>query len=152
MVRHADYTSLDSTSYTLKVPTSDGTLTLPQLGGSLTLNGRDSKIHVTDYDVAGTNILYSTAEVFTWKNFSDYKALVLYGGAGEHHELAISSSSSAKISIVDGSKSGVTTKIQNGQAIIAWDVSSSRRIVKVDDLLVFLLGKLLIRCIVSTNN
>ncbi|PCH04028.1 Glycoside hydrolase, family 35 [Penicillium occitanis (nom. inval.)] len=141
VVRHADYTSLDSTGYTLKVPTSAGTLTLPQLGGSLTLNGRDSKIHVTDYDVAGTNILYSTAEVFTWKNFSDYKALVLYGGAGEHHELAISSSSSAKISIVDGSKSGVTTKTQNGQAIIAWDVSSSRRIVKVDDLLVFLLDR-----------
>lgn len=142
VVRHSDYTSLDSTSYTLKVSTSAGTLTLPQLGGSLTLDGRDSKIHVTDYDVAGTNILYSTAEVFTWKSFSDYKALVLYGGPGEHHELAISSSSNARVSIVDGSKSGVTTKIQNGQAIIAWDVSSSRRIVKVDDLLVFLLGKL----------
>ncbi|EED22288.1 beta-galactosidase, putative [Talaromyces stipitatus ATCC 10500] len=141
VVRHSDYSSLASTSYTLKVPTSAGVLTLPQLSGSLSLNGRDSKIHVTDYNVAGTNILYSTAEVFTWKNFSDYKALVLYGGPGEHHELAISSSSNAQISVVDGSKSGVTTKIQNGQAIIAWDVSSSRRVVKVDDLLVFLLDR-----------
>lgn len=152
VVRHTDYTSLDSTSYSLNVPTSAGTLKLPQLGGSLTLNGRDSKIHVTDYDVAGTNILYSTAEVFTWKNFSDYKALVLYGGPGEHHELAVSSSPSAKISVVSGSKSGVKIKIQNGQAIIAWDVSSSRRIVKVDDLLVFLLGMFLIVCTVLTNN
>jgi Beta-galactosidase, domain 2 len=126
------------------VPTSAGVLTLPQLGGSLTLNGRDSKVHVTDYDVAGTNILYSTAEVFTWKNLSSYSVLALYGGQGEHHELAISSSSNAKASVVDGSKSGISTKTEDGQVIIAWDVPSTRTIVKVDNLLVFLLGKSLV--------
>lgn len=144
VVRHSDYSSLDSTSYTLKVPTSAGTLTLPQLNGTLTLNGRDSKVHVTDYDVAGTNILYSTAEVFTWKNFSDYKVLVLYGGQGEHHELAISPSANGTASVVDGSGSGVTTQSTGDLLIIGWDVSSSRTIIKVDNLLVFLLGKLLV--------
>ncbi|KAE8555102.1 hypothetical protein EYB25_003650 [Talaromyces marneffei] len=141
VMRHADYTYLGSSIYTLNVPTSAGSLVLPQLGCCLTLNGRDSKIHVTDYDVAGTNILYSTAEVFTWKNFSDYKVLIVYGGPGEHHELAVSVSSNAHISIVDGPKSDVKTKIQNGQAIIAWDVSSSRKIVKVENLFIFLLNR-----------
>lgn len=152
VVRHTDYTSQASTSYKLKLPTSAGQLTIPQLGGSLTLNGRDSKIHVTDYDVAGTNILYSTAEIFTWKNFTDYKVLLVYGGPNEHHELAISSK--ANVSVVEGSSSGVTIKSLNGTAVIGWDVSSTRRIMKVDNLLVFLLGKSVIHIaiMVITNN
>lgn len=66
VVRHAPYNSLDVTNYKLDVSTSVGDLAIPQLGGKLTLNGRDSKIHVTDYDVGGTNLLYSSAEIFTW--------------------------------------------------------------------------------------
>jgi hypothetical protein len=141
VVRHTDYTSEASTSYVLKVSTSAGTLTIPQLGGSLTLNGRDSKIHVIDYPVAGENILYSTAEVFTWKQITGYSVLLVYGGPNEHHEIAISSK--AQASVVEGPSSGVTTKSVNGAVVIGWDVSSTRRIVKVDNLLIFLLGKCL---------
>jgi len=139
VVRHANYSTRASVDYKLKVPTSVGDLTIPQLGGSLTLSGRDSKIHVVDYDVAGTNILYSTAEVFTWKKFGDEKVLVLYGGPDEHHELAISTKSSA--SVVEGSSSGINIKKKGNAEVIGWDVSSSRRIVKVGDLKVLLLGK-----------
>lgn len=47
VVRHSDYTTLNSTSYTFAVSTkSHGNFTIPQLGGTLALNGRDSKIHV----------------------------------------------------------------------------------------------------------
>lgn len=47
VVRHSDYRTLNSTPYTFTVDTkSHGEITIPQLGGSLTLNGRDSKIHV----------------------------------------------------------------------------------------------------------
>lgn len=66
IVRHAEYNSQASTNYKLTVPTSAGTLSIPQLSPTLTLNGRDSKIHVTDYDVGGINMLYSSAEIFTW--------------------------------------------------------------------------------------
>ena len=66
ITRHAAYNSEDSTDYKLEVPSSAGNLTIPQLSGTLTLNGRDSKIHVVDYDVGGINLLYSSAEVFTW--------------------------------------------------------------------------------------
>lgn len=139
VVRHTDYSSQDSVDYKLKVPTSAGHLTIPQLGGSLTLNGRDSKIHVVDYDVAGTNILYSTAEVFTWKKFGDEKVLVLYGGPGEHHELAVSTKEDT--SVVEGSSSGISSKQMGKAVVVGWDVSSTRRIVKVGDLKIFLLGK-----------
>ena len=67
VVRHAAYNSLVSTNYRLTVPTSQGIISIPQLSSYLTLNGRDSKIHVTDYELGGpVGLLYSTPEIFTW--------------------------------------------------------------------------------------
>ncbi|GCB26180.1 probable beta-galactosidase A [Aspergillus awamori] len=139
VVRHSDYSSEESTSYKLRLPTSAGSVTIPQLGGTLTLNGRDSKIHVTDYNVSGTNIIYSTAEVFTWKKFADGKVLVLYGGAGEHHELAISTKSN--VTVIEGSESGISSKQTSSSVVVGWDVSSTRRIIQVGDLKVLLLDR-----------
>jgi hypothetical protein len=95
VVRHTNYAEESSASYKLTLPTSEGTLSIPQFGGILTLSGRDSKWHVTDYDLAGTNLLYSTAEIFTWKDYGDKKILIVYGGPNEQHELAISNAKSA---------------------------------------------------------
>ncbi|KAJ5162681.1 Glycoside hydrolase family 35 [Penicillium coprophilum] len=132
-------TNWASVDYKLKVPTSAGQVTIPQLGGSLTLSGRDSKVHVVDYDVAGTNILYSSAEVFTWTTSGKSKILVLYGGPGEHHELAVSSKSKAEV--VEGSSSSITSKQVGKAVVIGWDVSSTRRIVQVGDLKIVLLDR-----------
>lgn len=139
VVRHTDYSSEASANYKLMVPTSAGRLTIPQLGGSLTLSGRDSKIHVVDYKVAGTNILYSTAEVFTWKKFGSQNVLVLYGGPGEHHELAVSGP--GNMTVVEGRPSGVSSRRMDNAVVIGWDVSPARRIVQVNNLKIFLLGK-----------
>ncbi|KAK2801579.1 hypothetical protein FQN51_005286 [Onygenales sp. PD_10] len=139
VLRHSDYTSQESTTYKLKLPTSVGELTIPQLGGSLTLNGRDSKIHVTDYDVAGTNILYSTAEIFTWKRFDKRKVLVVYGGEGERHELAVSSSS--KPSIVEGASEGFAIQSKDEYVVFNWEIIPERRIVEVGELLIFILDR-----------
>ncbi|KAI2686525.1 CAZyme family GH35 [Penicillium roqueforti] len=139
IVRHSDYSSQGSVDYKLKVPTSAGEVTIPQLGGSLTLSGRDSKIHVVNYDVAGTNILYSSAEVFTWTGSGKSKILVLYSGPGEHHELAVSSQS--KASVIEGSSSNITIKQVGKAVVIGWDVSVTRRIVQVGDLKIILLDR-----------
>ncbi|KAL2869373.1 glycoside hydrolase family 35 protein [Aspergillus lucknowensis] len=139
VLRHSDYRSQESTPYTLRLPTSAGPLTIPQLGGSLTLNGRDSKVHIVDYDVAGTKILYSTAEVFTWKEFHDGKVLVLYGGPEEHHEFAVSSK--AKVDVLEGPESSITSKRVRDAVVVAWNVKSSRRIIQIGDLKVLLLDR-----------
>lgn len=103
------------------------------------MNGRDSKIHVADYNVSGTNIVYSTAEIFTWKQFADSKVLLLYGGPGEHHELAVESKS--EVSVIEGAESDITSKQIRDNIVISWDVSSARRIIQIDDLKIFLIGK-----------
>lgn len=88
IVRQADVSSTGVQRYKLTVPTSAGTIEVPTLGGSLTLNGRDSKIHVVDYVAGSTTLLYSTGEIFTWETIDGQDNVLLYGDEGELHETA----------------------------------------------------------------
>ncbi|PLB53273.1 putative beta-galactosidase E [Aspergillus steynii IBT 23096] len=138
LVRHAGFTLTGKAEYRLQVQTSIGDVTIPQLGGKLLLDGRDSKIHVTDYDVGGVNLVYSTAEVFTWaKAAGGKRVLLVYGGEGEVHEIALSRKVS-KPTILEGK--GV--KIQKKNAwVIHWEVTPARRIVKAGNLEIHLLWR-----------
>lgn len=137
IVRHSDFTSQASTNYTLSLPTSAGTVSIPQLGGSLSLNGRDSKVHVTDYPVGDSKLLYSTAEIFTWQVFDNKTVLIVYGGPNELHELAILSANGG--TMVEGD--GVTIQQTNNSVVAQWQTSADRRIVQFGDLFVYILGK-----------
>ncbi|KAK3111439.1 hypothetical protein LTR53_013329, partial [Teratosphaeriaceae sp. CCFEE 6253] len=138
VIRHAAYNSLATTQYKITLPTSQGNITVPQLGGSLSLYGRDSKFHVSDYDVGGINLLYSTAEIFTWKKYGNKRVLVVYGGPGEQHELAVSNGGQATVT----AGSGVTLGDKNGATIINYEVSSEGAVVALGcDLTVYLLDR-----------
>lgn len=92
VVRHAAYNSNDSTSYKMQVETTQGSLIIPQLdklSSTLTLSGRDSKIHVTDFNASDTMLLYSTGEVFAHLSDTSGTTIVLFGGENEVHELGI---------------------------------------------------------------
>lgn len=136
IVRHSDYTSQASSNYTLSLPTSAGTVSVPQLGGSLSLNGRDSKVHVTDYPVGDSKLLYSTAEIFTWQAFDNKTVLIVYGGPNELHELAIAGATDG--TVVEGD--GVTIQQTNNSVVAQWQTSADRRIVQFGDLFVYILG------------
>jgi len=138
VIRHAAYNSLANTEYSITLPTSQGNIPIPQLGGTLSLWGRDSKFHVTDYDVGGINLLYSTAEIFTWKRNGDKRVLVVYGGPGEEHELAISGGGQA--TVVEGS--GVQIGDKDSATVINYNVSSERAVVELGcGLTVYLLDR-----------
>lgn len=137
IVRHSDFTSEASTNYTLSLPTSAGTVSIPQLGGSLSLNGRDSKVHVTDYPVGSSTLLYSTAEIFTWQKYDNSTVLIVYGGPNEIHELAVLGTSAG--SLIEGD--GVTIQQTNSSVVAQWQTSADRRIVQVGDLFIYILGK-----------
>jgi len=140
VVRHAAYQSMDSTQYTLTVPSSAGNVTIPQLGGSLSLIGRDSKIHVVDYDIGGSSLQYSTAEILTWNTDGNKTVLVVYGGANETHEIAFSGSSEGKL--LEGND--VSIQSVNGALLLHWNVTPARRVVQVgNNLIVYLLCKAL---------
>lgn len=138
-MRHADFTSTEETPYTLSVSTSLGNVVIPQLGGTLSINGRDSKIHVTDYDIGGTSLLYSTADIFTWtKGVGSQRTVILYGGAGETHELALPASNFTP-TVIEGS--GVAIRQVNSSWVLQWQVEPQRRVVQAGDLSLFLLWR-----------
>ncbi|OTA99094.1 glycoside hydrolase family 35 protein [Hypoxylon sp. CI-4A] len=143
VVRHANYSSLESTSYRVTLPTSQGNLSIPQTNQSLTLNGRDSKILVTDYDVQGTRLLYSTADVFTHAKHGDHKVLIVYAGAGEYNEFAISGSSGAQVKKVEGAASYQATNSDSSDSlVVGWTAAPGGSVIQIgDDLYVYLLDR-----------
>lgn len=123
VVRHAVYNTFDSTEYTITLPTSKGNITVPQLGGSLSLHGRDSKIYVTDYDVGGSNLLYSTAEIFTRKKYGEKTVLVLYTGPDETNEIAVLGS----VTVTKGD--GIDQADKDGVTVLKFATSPTQRVV-----------------------
>lgn len=137
-MRHADFQSQNSTSYQLEVPTSLGPVKIPQLGGLLALHGRDSKIHVVDYDIDGLNLIYSTAEIFTWAHRGSKRVLILYGGENETHEFALPISVSEPK--VDGT--GVRYSRSYQAHVVQWKVQTERVVVNFgEELDVYLLWR-----------
>ncbi|KAL7275683.1 hypothetical protein RUND412_001370 [Rhizina undulata] len=141
VTRHSAYNSLAKTSYKLKISTSSGAVSIPQLSGTLTLNGRDSKVHVSDYNFGDKTILYSSGEIFTWEKFSTKHVLVLYGSSGETHETAFTfTENSPAIETLSGT--GLTSsQVTKGVAIINYKTSGQTVIQIGDDLLVFLVDR-----------
>lgn len=137
VVRHSDYASLATTNYTLRLPTSDGTIVIPQFREKLSLGRRDSKIHVVDYAVGNVTLLYSTAEIFTWKQYQNKTVLLVYGGAGETHEMAIKTTATP----VMAEGSDMDINVVNGNLVLTWETSETRRVVQVDQLFVYVLGR-----------
>ncbi|CZR68512.1 related beta-galactosidase E [Phialocephala subalpina] len=127
VVRHTDYTSYNSTTYQLSIDTSIGNISIPQLGGNLTLNSRDSKIHVCDYDIGGINLIYSSAEIFTWTNSDNKTTLILYGAKGETHEFAFL----AELGPPELSSqcTGIQKQTVSSLVVVQWDVVPSTCVV-----------------------
>ncbi|KAG8163946.1 hypothetical protein KVR01_005864 [Diaporthe batatas] len=126
VIRHSEYTSRDSTDYTFTVTTSVGNVTIPQLGGTLTLNGRDSKFHVTDYDVGGHNLIYSSADIYTHGATGGKRVLILYAAAGETHEFAFP----AKLGkpTIEGDSSTVKIETVGSANAVQWEVTQERKV------------------------
>ncbi|KAF4124805.1 beta-galactosidase [Geosmithia morbida] len=146
ITRHTTYDSVDSTPYKLTVKTVDyGDIQIPQLGNdTLVLNGRDSKIHLSDYPVGDDKLVYSSAEVFTWKKYDDKTVLVLYGGPNEHHEIAVEDDGKSDYSILQGDRVSVE-RSDDDYIIISLDISddvTDRKVVKMrDGLYIYILNR-----------
>ena len=153
IIRHSDYASQELTEYTLTLPISAGELTVPLINltvpwlaqtittGPLTLNGRDSKMIVTNYDVRGTTVLYSTAEIFTHQKLGNGSTVLLVysGGANEHNEMAILTSAPPRY--YDDAKQYVNVTSSNNSAILSFVTSPGKTsIVRFGDFSVYIMG------------
>lgn len=141
VLRHTDFTSTASTEYTLNLNSSLGLREVPTMANrQLVLNGRDSKMFVTDYDINGINMFYTTSDVYTWtKRPNGGRVIVLYHGPGEFHEAAFPISL-ANQSSVEGNGSVDVVQEENAW-IIYWNATDDRAIVTLGSLEVHILPR-----------
>ncbi|KAI0074511.1 glycoside hydrolase family 35 protein [Panus rudis PR-1116 ss-1] len=118
-VRHDDSTSLARTQTQLNVTTSAGQLAIPK-NESLVLDGRESKILVTDYvfGASKAKIIYSTAEILTWTTIDNRDFILLYAPSGQFGETVLSLPSAPKVDLshapgVSSSVSSNTVTLSN---------------------------------------
>ncbi|KAI2637638.1 glycoside hydrolase family 35 protein [Hypomontagnella submonticulosa] len=137
VVRHSDYSSMASDNYTMKLPTLAGDVSIPKIFDSLTLHGRDSKIVVTDYDVRGTRLLYSTAEILTHQRFGNTTVLLVYSGPDETNELAVHINNTSPVEADES----VTVNQSGGLVTMAWSTNSTRRIIRLGGFHIYILDR-----------
>ncbi|KAI0339083.1 hypothetical protein BDW22DRAFT_1362002 [Trametopsis cervina] len=92
IVRQANTSSTDTISFNLTVPTSLGTIRIPQQlpGNTISLFGRQSRVIVTDYTFGQTGkITYSTARILFAGTIGTRDVIVFYGDPGEGTEFAV---------------------------------------------------------------
>ncbi|KAG8780136.1 hypothetical protein FRC12_023406 [Ceratobasidium sp. 428] len=95
--RHATSSDQTKDSFKLNVSTSRGNLTIPATTGSnIVLNGRDSKIVVTDFTFGKKTLLYSTAEVLSHATIDGKELLALWLPSGESGEFIIKGGSTLR--------------------------------------------------------
>ncbi|KAL2202165.1 glycoside hydrolase family 35 protein [Sarocladium strictum] len=147
--RHTDASYLKESEYTLTLPTSEGNITVPQIAGKLSLRGRDTKIHVVDYQVGDYSLLYSTAEVFTSLKIDGVTVLLLYGDHGQLHETAITTAADVPLTVFgdrDDTKLFNVTSTKSSQKskknIVLNYRTTGKSAVRIgDDLLVYILDR-----------
>ncbi|KAI5825568.1 hypothetical protein K523DRAFT_419922 [Schizophyllum commune Tattone D] len=116
ITRQANVTWTDLQSY--KLYAED--LTLPQLGGELTLNGQDSRIVVKDLIIGGAALSYSTAHILTSTVIDETDVLVVYADVGETVELAFATTETVSLD----TELDATTKITSSASIINFQTPS----------------------------
>ncbi|KAL7626131.1 hypothetical protein AAE478_002901 [Parahypoxylon ruwenzoriense] len=141
IIRHTSYGSFESTKYSVMLPTSQGDISIPQTNGSLTLNGRDSKVFVTDYDVQGTKLLYSTAEIFTHIKVEGRTILVLYGGSNEYNEFSIQGSQGQLRKLEGHDSYTVTSSSSPNYVVVNWKATPEELVLQVGKTQIYLLDR-----------
>lgn len=109
VLQQANTPSTVNVSTSVTLATSAGTFTVPDVA----LNGRQSKILVTDYVLGGegeTNLLYCTGDIATSEFFGNGTALVLYLKEGQTGEFAFRGDHSLTFFVFGGSKVTATMR------------------------------------------
>ncbi|TFK51150.1 hypothetical protein OE88DRAFT_1630669 [Heliocybe sulcata] len=135
VIRQNSTSYLDPVSFSLRINTTEGEVTVPQYGGNITLDGRESQILVSEYPFGKHTLKYSTAEVFTQTTIDGVDYVVLYAQAGHSIEAVIPSSSSPQVIgspsvkatsvndsvVITGTPSGLSGVVLDGAAVIIAD-------------------------------
>jgi archaellum component FlaF (FlaF/FlaG flagellin family) len=126
-VQHANSASRASDTFTIYLNTTEGSVAVPNVN----LNGRQSKIIVTNYNFGKHTLLYSTAEVLTYGIF-DVDVLVLYLQEGQIGQFAFKNASASLTYQTYGPLS-LTSVTANGTQSFVYTQSAGQTTIKFSD-------------------
>lgn len=136
VVMHLDSTSTTVETFQLNVTTSQGSITVPQYGGVVTINGHQAKILPTDFSFGSKNLLYSTAEVLTYSILEGKEVLAVWLPTRESGELVVdgvASASLAKSTSNSSSSTAVTITPGDSSVAITWVNTGGLTVVDLED-------------------
>ena len=102
------------------------------------LNGRQSKILVTDYQFGSHGLLYSSVDILTYGVF-DKDVLVLYLNEGQVGRFALKGTKSKISPTVHGTSQVTSTSSTNGTTTVVYTQGSGQTVLQTDGLLIYLL-------------
>ncbi|KAF4637265.1 hypothetical protein G7Y89_g814 [Cudoniella acicularis] len=129
---HTSSPSTDLTSFKLNISTSEGVFIIPQYANDIVLNGRESKIIVTDFSIGTQKIVYSTAEVLTVSVQGNLPIVVLWLPAGESGEFFLAGSSQGSVLKSDGC-TGIAFKQVNGGVVVSYTQLNGSAVIEFDN-------------------
>jgi len=134
-VQQATSKSRDSTTFSASLNTSAGVVTVPNIN----LDGRQSKILVTDYTFGKNTLLYSSADVLTYGTF-DVDVLVLYLKPGQVGQFAIKTGTTDTAHSTEGSTE-VVVESTNSTTTFTYTQGTGKTVVKFGNVLIYLLDQ-----------
>ncbi|KAH6681709.1 putative beta-galactosidase C, partial [Halenospora varia] len=132
VTQQATSSSRASVTFTANLKTSQGTIAVPNIN----LNGRQSKILVTDYTFGKQTLLYSSAEVLTYGIFNK-EVLVLYLQNGQVGQFALKTSGNSTHSTYGSSN--VTATASSGLMTFTYTQGAGQTVVEFNGILIYLL-------------
>lgn len=128
---HTSSPSTNLTAFRLKVSTSSGNFTIPQYN-QLVLNGRESKIILTDFTVGKEKLVYLTAEVLTVSTQDNMPLVFLWLPEGEDGEFILTGVRSASVLKQDGC-SNLNTTQRSGGLVVSYTQNTGSCVLKFDN-------------------
>ncbi|KAI4854214.1 beta-galactosidase B [Aureobasidium sp. EXF-8845] len=140
VVRHANTTHQTSLSFKQNMTTSLGQFQVPQHAANIRINGRESKILVSDYNAGDQNIIYSTAEVLAVSIQNNKPIIVFWVPTGESGEFYLKGAQYGNVMQCNGcssvgfynTKDGVITSFVQGSGMSVFQYGNGVTAIVVD--------------------
>ncbi|VUC37130.1 unnamed protein product [Clonostachys rosea] len=130
-IRPTDPTAPNDFATRITIKTSSGNVTVPRLGGSLSLKAHYAKILTTDFRFGDVNLLYSTAEILSYAFFDGKPSLVLWVFDGEDGEFAIEGARSGNV--LAGDKGKVKFEIERSKVTVNFKGQTGATVIELDN-------------------
>jgi hypothetical protein len=133
VVQQDTSSSTASVDFSASLNTSEGLITVP----SINLNGRQSKILVTDYKFGSNTLLYSSVDILTYGTF-DKDVIIFYLEEGQTGQFALKNGWSSDRNNVYGAPN-LTSTLSDGIATITYTQGAGEAVIETNEVLIYLL-------------